>query len=102
MGNDFRIGRHVENDATDLFTDLLPDDPGHLVTVELNDGVGDINLLEGHFGLWGSEDGQRGALFERQKAERRTLLSGIIRIARTSHQRYPAMTLMRRGRAIAP
>lgn len=33
--------------APDLVLDVLPDDPRHLIAVQLDDGVLDLDLLEG-------------------------------------------------------
>ena len=35
-----------EEEETNLLSDLLPDDPGHLVSVELNHRIRNVNLLE--------------------------------------------------------
>ena len=39
------VERHVEIGMDELVLDQLPDDAGHLVAVELDDGAGHLDLL---------------------------------------------------------
>ena len=47
---------HIEERVDQFVLDVLPDDPGHLVAIEFDDGVGHLDFCHGGSGLkWGAE-----------------------------------------------
>jgi hypothetical protein len=44
----------IEERGDQLVLDVLPDDPGHLVAIEFDDGVGHLDFCHGEVGLLGN------------------------------------------------
>ncbi len=41
---------HVQIGQDQLVADQMPDDPGHLIAIEFDDGIGDLDLVHGILG----------------------------------------------------